>query len=409
LTDLRTTRTSGTLLSVASGVVMVSGISYLIPAGTVGIVAGTGTVRIGVDTSVTPPTGKVYYTAGLTVTCAGMGSCTAPVPGAAFGVDDLQLVTWTATSGVFDSNGGTELRGMLSRNRTLTGAGMISSTSGHTQTISVNTAVIPIFTLTPGTGSALASGATIAPANRVHHVTGTSAISTISAAGMTDGEILTLVADGAFTTTTAGNIGLAVTTSVGQSLRLVFDSIAAKWYPASAGSGSGGGGPSSLVKEYAGATCQSGSGSLGLNTFTADSPIPDCTIGTNVVFGVAKFPNDKTYSMQGSFAMPASVSTVSLDLWWQANVANAGLSAVWQLQTACVASGASNDPVFNTAQSVSSAAASTAYKLLTAQIAAVSSAGCGGKEFFFRIFRTPGGSDTLAATAELKSLRFIIQ
>jgi hypothetical protein len=174
LTDLRTTRTSGTLLSVAAGVVMVSGISYLIPAGTVGITGGTGTLRIGVDTSVTPPTGKVYYTAGLTVTCAGMGSCTAPVTGTAFGVDDLQLATWTATSGVFDSNGATELRGILSRNRTLTGAGMISSTSGHTQTISVNTAVIPIFTLTPGTGSALASGATIAPANRVHHITGTS-------------------------------------------------------------------------------------------------------------------------------------------------------------------------------------------------------------------------------------------
>lgn len=231
LTDLRTTRTGGTSLSVAAGVVMVSGISYLIPGGTVGITAGTGTVRIGVDTSVTPPTGKVYYTAGLTVTCAGMGSCTTPVPGAAFSVDDLQLATWTATNGVFDSNGATELRGIVSRNRTLTGAGMISSTSGHTQTISVNTAVIPIFTLTPGTGSAIASAATIAPANRVHHVTGTSAISTISAAGMTDGEILTLIPDASFATTTGGNIAVGSTAMVNRALRFIWDAGAAKWYP----------------------------------------------------------------------------------------------------------------------------------------------------------------------------------
>ncbi|MEO8129620.1 MAG: hypothetical protein ABJF23_17475 [Bryobacteraceae bacterium] len=231
LADLKLTRSSGTQLSVASGVVLVSGVSYLIPAGTVGITAGTGTVRIAIDTSVTPPTGKVYYTAGMSVTCSGMGSCTTPVAAAAFGPDDLQVATWTSTSGVFDVAGSTDLRGIISRNRTLTGSGLISTVSGHTQTISVNTAVMPIYTLAPGTGSALTAAATIGPANRTHHITGTSTVSTITASGMTDGEILILIPDASFATNTSGNIALASTAVVNRALQFVWDATASKWYP----------------------------------------------------------------------------------------------------------------------------------------------------------------------------------
>ena len=232
LTDLKTTLTSGTSLSVAAGVVVVSGISYLIPTGTIGVSAGSGTVRVAVDTSITPPVGKVYFSTGLTVTCLGMGGCTTPVSGAAFGADDLQIATWTISSGTFDLNGATELRGILSRNRTLTGAGMMSATSGHTQTISVNTAVIPIFTLAPGTGSVLASGSIITPTSRLHHVSGTSTVSTITAAGMIDGEILTLIPDAAFaTTSTGGNVALGTTGVVNRAIRFIWDATATKWYP----------------------------------------------------------------------------------------------------------------------------------------------------------------------------------
>jgi hypothetical protein len=218
---------------VAIGNVQVNGVSYSIAAGTVGISAGSGTVRIAVDTSVNPPIGKVYYSAGLTVTCSGMGGCTMPVSGSAFGVDDIQIANWTTTSGTFDPGpgGGTDLRGMLNRSRTLAGTGMTSTYSGGTQTLSVNTAVIPIFTLAPGTGTALASATTITPTNRGHHITGTTPIATITATSMIDGEILTLIPDAAFTTTTAGNIGIASTAVAGKTLRFYWDSTAVKWYP----------------------------------------------------------------------------------------------------------------------------------------------------------------------------------
>ncbi len=231
LTDLKVTRASGTQLSIAAGVVMLSGVSYFIPAGTVGLTAGTGTVRLSIDTSVVPPTGKLYFTTGMSVTCAGMGSCTTPVAGAAFNSDDLQVATWTATSGTFDVNGSTDLRGIISRNRTLTGSGLISVTSGHTQTISVNTAVMPVFTLAPGTGTALVSGSTISPVSRVHHVSGTSTISSITATGMIDGEVLILIADGSFATNNSGNIALGSTAVVNRAMQFVWDATAAKWYP----------------------------------------------------------------------------------------------------------------------------------------------------------------------------------
>ncbi len=231
LTDLRTTRANASSLVISSGNVEVNGVSYTMTAGTVTINAGSGTVRLGIDTSVTPPVGKVYYTAGLAVTCSGLGGCTTPVQGAAFGVDDIQLATWASTNGTFDINGATELRGVVSRSRTLAGTGMVSTFSGHTQTISVNTAVLPIFTLTPGTGAPIASGATITPTNRVHHITGAGSISTISAAGMMDGEVLTLIPDAPFTTVTGGNIAVSSTAAVSRAMRFIFDASTAKWFP----------------------------------------------------------------------------------------------------------------------------------------------------------------------------------
>jgi hypothetical protein len=90
---------------------------------------------------------------------------------------------------------------------------------------------MPIYTLTPGTGTALTSGSTITPVTRVHHVTGTSAISTITATGMIDGEVLILIPDASFATNTSGNIALSSTAVVNRALQLVWDATAAKWYP----------------------------------------------------------------------------------------------------------------------------------------------------------------------------------
>jgi hypothetical protein len=156
------------------------------------------------------------------------------------------MATWTYTAGAWDLNGLTDIRPIASKLRLVGGAGTTSTISGHTQTIAVDTSVLPIFTLIPGTGGDLASATSITPTNRTHHVTGTTPIGTIVSTGMIDGEKLTLVPGGAFTFTTGGNIGSVQTAVVGQAIDLTWEATAGKWYPTTA-SGTASGGASTIA------------------------------------------------------------------------------------------------------------------------------------------------------------------
>lgn len=86
-----------------------------------------------------------------------------------------------------------------------------------------------------GLGSAVASATTITPSAMTFHVTGTTAIATIGVptACNTSGTSCTLrlIPDGAFTTTTTGNIAIASTAVVGKTMEMTYDATAAKWYP----------------------------------------------------------------------------------------------------------------------------------------------------------------------------------
>lgn len=81
-------------------------------------------------------------------------------------------------------------------------------------------------------GSDLASGATIAPTSLVHNVTGAAAIVNITPPWPGFGGIVWLVAQGIFTWTAAGNIGVAGTsTAVGRAVGFLYVPSAGKWYP----------------------------------------------------------------------------------------------------------------------------------------------------------------------------------
>lgn len=82
----------------------------------------------------------------------------------------------------------------------------------------------------PTTAVASAAGATLIT-GPLSHVTGTNAITgwTIPV-GFTGGSF-TVIPDGAFTWTTAGNIGLAGTAVVSRALTFTWDSVAGKFYP----------------------------------------------------------------------------------------------------------------------------------------------------------------------------------
>lgn len=83
------------------------------------------------------------------------------------------------------------------------------------------------------TAPTIASATTIAPTAYVTFISGTTSIANITvpqALQATGGQIV-LISTGSWATTTAGNISLVVTATVGEALIFTYDATTAKWYP----------------------------------------------------------------------------------------------------------------------------------------------------------------------------------
>jgi hypothetical protein len=137
--------------------------------------------------------------------------------------------------------------------------------------------------------------------------------------------------------------------------------------------------------------------SEGVLRFTDDCPI--CTI----------------ISVQDWFTLPLAptvVTSITLTGKWRSAVANATLNAVWQIRTKCITDGETFDGVaWNASQAIVEANKAVAYQENDIAATTLTITGCStGKRFKFYLFRDPAhASDTLAATAELISLRFTVQ
>lgn len=85
-----------------------------------------------------------------------------------------------------------------------------------------------------GVGAVLASASTIAPTNSIHHVSGTTQITTITAPAIATGSntvTIGLIPDGLWSTGTSGNIALGTTAVVSKVVWLTYDPVQSKWYP----------------------------------------------------------------------------------------------------------------------------------------------------------------------------------
>lgn len=126
------------------------------------------------------------------------------------------------------TSGGTVIR--ASGWRATNGAGStgnITAFGNDLTTSGVTSFNIPLL---DGVGPSIASAATIVPASKTQHVTGTAAIATIAVTTGANPQFCALP-DGAFTTTNAGNIAIASTAVVGKQLCFTYDSGVSKWYP----------------------------------------------------------------------------------------------------------------------------------------------------------------------------------
>jgi hypothetical protein len=153
----------------------------------------------------------------------------------------------------------------------------------------------------------------------------------------------------------------------------------------------------------AAAACQNTTAYLLWDTFTSFQPTPACITGTNITKGVADFPDGaNTYSLQQTLILPTDwTGTLDADIEWLTTATTGNV--VWQIQTACTADNAADDPVFNTASTVTDGAKSTTNYANRATISNIVSTGCdAGEILHLKFLRNPAhGSDTLAATARL--------
>lgn len=84
-------------------------------------------------------------------------------------------------------------------------------------------------------GTAVVSAGTITILSPITHVTGTAAISTVTADFWSGNGEIELIPDGAWSMTTAGNIARSVAAEVGRVVKLKYDASTAKWYPSYTG------------------------------------------------------------------------------------------------------------------------------------------------------------------------------
>jgi len=136
---------------------------------TITISAGTGTLYLYVDAS-----GALAAGHNLTLTCAGV--CGAVSGVTAFPAGSIPLFTWTATNGVWDTNGGSDRRAFLSTRSLGSGAGIVALETGTQTVVAVDSATVPTYL----TAAAMLDFTSIPP--------GACADSTISMPGASTGD-----------------------------------------------------------------------------------------------------------------------------------------------------------------------------------------------------------------------------
>jgi hypothetical protein len=141
------------------------------------------------------------------------------------------------------------------------------------------------------------------------------------------------------------------------------------------------------------------------------APTATCATGTNGNGGVLQFPDNGATVISAQDAMVLTGTLVSVDIWWRANVPDASLNAVWQLQTACVAPGQDGDASWNPPQKIVSSAHAAANRWRRATVSVVTVTGCAtGNVMRWKLSRNPAdAADTLSATADLISILWTLQ
>ncbi|MBI3654090.1 MAG: hypothetical protein HY231_23920 [Acidobacteria bacterium] len=146
---------------------------------------------------------------------------------------------------------------------------------------------------------------------------------------------------------------------------------------------------------------------------TASAASAACVTGTNIQKGVLDFADTSGgFSAQNTMVLPADFTgNIDANIYWTTTATSGNVK--WSLSTSCTATNAAatDDPSFNTASTVTTAAPGTANRVQTSTITNLTITGCSaGKLLHLKIFRDGNdGSDSLSATARLLGIELTLR
>lgn len=110
------------------------------------LTGGTGVAYIYISSA-----GALVVGHNLTLTCS--SGCVAQSGVTAFPPNSIPLFTWTASSGLWNANGGLDRRGFLSTKTVTTGTGLIGTDVGGQAVLSIDSSLVGLRTTPPATSS----------------------------------------------------------------------------------------------------------------------------------------------------------------------------------------------------------------------------------------------------------------
>lgn len=167
------------------------------------------------------------------------------------------------------------------------------------------------------------------------------------------------------------------------------------------------------VADFPAAGCNNTTASSFWDLPTSTPAVATCVSGTNTQKAYLDFADTAGgFSAQTGFRLPPDFTgTIDAKITWLTTATSGNVK--WSLSTICVATDATetDDPAFNTASTVTTAAAGVASRLQTSSITSLTITGCAASEFMHvKIFRQgDDAADTIAATARLVGVQLVLR
>ena len=157
------------------------------------------------------------------------------------------------------------------------------------------------------------------------------------------------------------------------------------------------------------AGCNNATASANWDLPTANAPTPNCLTGTNAQQGTADFDDTAARTMQTFFLLPPGwTGNVDMDIDWLVTAGGGANTVKFTVATACSAAGATFDPAFNAANTITSGTVGANNNINVTSQAAITMTGCAAGNVLHVKFGRDN-TDTSTATVRVLNVAFTIR